>query len=749
MLVHRSEDRAARRRRHLAALALSAAALGSPAMAADPAASPAEDPAASPRPRVGIAFAGGGAKGCAHIGVLRVLDEMRIPVDYAAGTSMGAIIGGLYASGMDADQLEEVVLTVDWADALVDTPSRKDLVFRRKDDDLRYIQDVEAGIGRGGLTFPTGLRSGQKLNYLLRRFTLPVRTVRDFDELPVPFRAVATDISTGEMVVLEGGDLARALRASMAIPSLFSAVEIDGRLLVDGGVTNNVPVDVVRAMGADVVIAIDLGGEPKSEAQVGRSFLTILSQTLGMLTRSNMVPRLADADLVMSPETGAYGILEFDAAAAIIEAGEAEARRFAAELAALAVSEEEYAAWKASRRREPDPLPVVTAVRFEGNRRVDDRVIAGLIGLAPGAPFSAETARDDLARIFGLGDFESIDVELIPAGAGAEVVYQLREKPWGPHYLRFGLFFEVDDQGSNSLSVLAQVNSTRLNALGAEWKSELQLGPDRVLRTELYQPLSFERGWFVLPAVELRDRRIPIFTGGEEVAELGVESIEARLDLGYTFGRYGELRLGAAYASADVGRESGVPPPDVEARLGEHIDRGALLFDATADRLDSAKLPKDGSRVALTALAALEALGSDAEYAKVELHASRYHTWGRNTVFGNLAGGSSLDDPLPAYEQFPLGGLFSLSGFESFELTGDHYGLLRAGYYRRISKLFHLGGYVEVADVGPEIDQLADDPVVALTALLVADTVAGPLYAGLGTADGGETTLYLLFGRSL
>ena len=173
------------------------------------------------------------------------------------------------------------------------------------------------------------------------------------------------------------------------------------------------------------------------------------------------------------------------------------------------------------------------------------------------------------------------------------------------------------------------------------------------------------------------------------------------------------------------------------------------MLDATVDRLDSAKLPKDGTRFNLSALVALDDLGSDEDYAKAELRAGRYSTWGRNTVFANLAGGSSLDDPLPAYEQFPLGGLFSLSGFESFELTGDHYGLLRAGYYRRISKLFHLGGYVEVADVGPEIDQLADDPVVAVTALLVADTVAGPLYAGLGTADGGDTTLYLLFGRGL
>jgi NTE family protein len=341
----------------------------------------AQEPAGTPttRPKIGIAFSGGGAKGSAHIGVLKVLEEMHIPVDYAAGTSMGAIIGGLYASGLSPAELEDIMLEIDWADALIDRPSRHQLQFRRKNDDLHYISDLELGIGGDGLKYPLGLRSGQNINYLLTIITLPVRSVHDFDDLPIPFRAVATDIATGTPVVLDHGDLARAMRASMAIPTAFSPVELDGKLLVDGGVSNNIPVDVVRAMGADIVIAIDIGAPLLQAQQVRRSFLTILDQTLGLTTRGNMAARLEDADLVLTPEVGGFGTLDFGKVREIVDLGEAEARNRTSDLARLSIPEEEYAAWRASHKREPDPIPTIREVRVEGNSRVDTRIITPLI----------------------------------------------------------------------------------------------------------------------------------------------------------------------------------------------------------------------------------------------------------------------------------------------------------------------------------------------------------------------------------
>lgn len=702
---------------------------------------------ASPRPTIGIAFSGGGAKGCAHIGVLRVLEELRIPVDYVAGTSMGAIIGGLYASGLGPDELEETILAVDWADALRDKPGRRDLTFRRKDDDLRYIPGVELGVGRGGLRYPTGLRSGQKLNYLLRRFTLPVRTIRDFDQLPIPFRAVATDIATGEMVVLGSGDLARALRASMAIPSVFTPVEIDGRLLVDGGVTDNVPVDVVRAMGADVVIAIDIGAQFAEDEEVGRSLLAILGQTNRMITRGNMIARLAAADIVVTPDISGIGTLEFHRGREIIARGEAEARRMTDLLARYALDEGEYERWKSARRREPDPLPIVTRVEIEGNQRVDRRALATQIRLRAGAPFSAETAREDLSRLFGLGDFETVDVAIEPEGDEVAVVYQVREKSWGPTYLRFGLGFRADLEGESDLSVLAQANRTRINALGAEWKTELQLGSDRVLRTGFYQPLSFDPGWFVEPSAGYRRLDLVLFADSEPVAELDVEGWSTRLDLGYNFGRYGEARLGVERAELSPRRRSGMLPATLAALDGASFQRAGVALSAVVDRLDSATLPKDGSIGRLTAYRALEELGADDEYTRLELRAARFDTRGRHTVFADLGAGASPGGTLPIYDRFSFGGFFSLSGYLPGEIAGDNYGFVRIGYYLRLGGPFHAGGHVELLGVADRFGSVAGDPIVTGTALLIADTQVGPFYLAAGAGETGHRKLYVVFGR--
>lgn len=705
----------------------------------------------SARPRIGIAFSGGGAKGCAHIGVLKVLEEMHIPIDYAAGTSMGAIVGGLYASGLDTEELTDAILDVDWADALTDKPSRKNRSIRRKDDDLRYIPDLELGLGREGLKYPTGLRSGQKLGLLLRSLTLPVRGVDNFDDLTVPFRAVATDIATGSKVVLSHGDFARALRASMAIPTVFSAVEIDGKLLVDGGVSDNVPVDVVRAMGADVVIAIDIGAPLLAGPEAGRSFLTILNQTMGLITRANMAPQLAAADLVITPDVASYGTLQFSAGREIIAKGEAEARSLADRLRPYALSAEEYQAWKLSRRRERNPIPSITAVRVEGNQRVDSRVLAAQVHVQPGAPYSADAARDDLSRIFGLGDFETADAELVQDGDGHEsaaLVYRVREKPWGPTYLRAGIAFEANGQGAIDFGLLASVNRTRINALGAEWKTEVEFGSNAFLGTSFYQPLSFSRGWFVEPGFSYQRRDVPLYVERDRIAEFDVREAATRLDLGYAFGRYGELRLGLVDALVEPRRHTGTVPEEYEYLVGETFQRVGLAFAGVADRLDSATLPKNGSYTRLTAFYSLPDLGADDAYTKIGLKASRYGTRGRHTVFGVLdAGVSPGGENLPVYDQFVLGGFFSLSAYERGELRGDNFGLLRFGYYYRFGKVLHVGGFLEAARVAALPEDVLQNPVLSATAMMIADTAFGPLYLAFSGAEEGRRELYVIFGR--
>jgi len=266
-------------RRHRAVPALIALLMAMPAWAAD-------------RPKIGLALGGGGARGCAHVGVLRVLDKMHIPIDYIAGTSMGAVVGGLYASGLSVDEIERALVTTDWNDALADRTRYRELTFRRKDDENRYLTSFDAGLHGIRLALPSGLRSAQKLRFLLQSYLIPVAGVHDFSKLPIPFKAVASDIETGDAVVLDHGDLAAAIRASMSIPGVFSPMEMDGHLLVDGGITDNIPVDVARGMGADIVIAVDVGSPLLKREQLG-SMVAVTNQVLTILTRRNMAPQIA------------------------------------------------------------------------------------------------------------------------------------------------------------------------------------------------------------------------------------------------------------------------------------------------------------------------------------------------------------------------------------------------------------------------------------------------------------------------
>ena len=705
---------------------------------------------AGERPKIGIAFSGGGARGIAHIGVLKVFEELRIPVDYIAGTSMGSIVGGLYASGMTPDEIERAVLAVDWNDALQDRPSRDRLSFRRKDDDLRYVPDLELGVGRGGLRYPTGLRSGQKLGYLLRRLTLPVRPVDDFDQLPIPFRAVATDISNGEMVVLRQGDLARALRASMAIPTAFSAVEIDGRLLVDGGISNNIPVDVARSMGADVVIAIDIGEPLLTTEEVRSSLFSILSQTVGMITRANMKPRREQADLVIDPDVAGFGTLAFGRSAEIVQRGVDKTRAMARELARFSVSEEEYRQWREARRRAVAPPPIVTAVRFEGDTRVDPRVLQNVVRLAPGKPLDLAVVEEDLGRVFGLGDFEGVDFDLAPdpGGGGVIAIFRLHDKTWGPNYLRFGLQLSTDANGRNDLGVLVKLNATRLNRRGAEWTTALKIGGDRYVVSEFYQPFTFKTGWFGAVHAGYENRLAGIFVNGDKLADLETRDSFLGGDLGYTFGDLGEARLGLLRRWVLARTATGALPPSLDPFLDRTINLGGVVLSTVFDRLDNAKIPHRGGLFRLTAFQSVTGLGAEVDYTKVGVKLSKFYTRGRDTLFGTLEGGFSPGNDLPVFDEFAFGGLFSLSGFAQDELRGQNFGVARLGYLHRLGRAFYLGGYGEAGRAAVTTSDIVINPILALTAVAAYDTPLGPLYLGYGVAQGSHRQLYLLFGRS-
>ena len=388
--------------------------------------------AAQERPRIGLVLSGGGARGAAHIGVLKALEELHIPIDYIAGTSMGAVVGGLYAGGLSPQQLEQDLLHVDWDSAFSDQSPRRDMPFRRREDDLNHLVKLNLGYKDGRFVLPRALIAGQNLTANLRGLTLPVAAISDFNQLPVPFRAVATDISDGTMVVLDHGDLASAIRASMSIPGVFAPVEIDGRLLVDGGLVRNLPVDVVRAMGADVVIAVDIGTPLLARKELD-SVLGISTQTFRILTRGNTEQQMAllgPGDVAIIPRLDSIGFADFTSGAQAIARGEAATRQLAPALRRYSVSEAQYRDFLLRQRVHPTPEPPrIDFVRVENDSPVADSAIRRLVRVQPGQLLDATALREDIARVYGLGDFDRVDYRVVVEDGKRGLIISAPESP--------------------------------------------------------------------------------------------------------------------------------------------------------------------------------------------------------------------------------------------------------------------------------------------------------------------------------
>ncbi|MDH3441851.1 MAG: patatin-like phospholipase family protein, partial [Gammaproteobacteria bacterium] len=459
--------------------------LASPAVIAQPAEDPGE------RLRIGLVLGGGGARGAAHIGVLKELERQRIPIDAIAGTSMGAIVGSLYASGMTPDELEALVGSIDWADAFIDNPQRQGLSYRRKQDDAAYPVKLELGLSDGEVLVPKGLIQGQKLQLILREQLLHVAHVTNFDDLPTPFRAVASDIATGEVYVMGRGDLALAARASMSAPGIFSPVVVDGRTLVDGGLGGNVPVSVVRDMDVDVVIAVDVEF-PLYKPEQLQSALAISEQMLTILIRKEtrrQLSELDEHDILIRPDMGDYGSTNFDDIVDIITPGESATVDAATRLSAYSMSERDYQAFATAKRRpaaEPETIDFVRVL--DAGPLSADELVARLDTKA-GDRVDTQQLAADLDRLYGLQYYQHVDYRLVREDGRTGVEFRTTAKSWGPNFLKFGLSLEDDFEGSTAFNVAARVTATGLNSLGAEWRNDVQLGTNPRFDSELYQPL--------------------------------------------------------------------------------------------------------------------------------------------------------------------------------------------------------------------------------------------------------------------
>ncbi len=708
--------------------------------------------ASTNRPRVGLVLGGGGALGFAHVGVLKVLEEAQVPIDYIGGTSMGAIIAGLYASGLSPAEIEQFLMGLDWWDVLNDKTPRAQLEFRQKEDDGRYF-GLDLGVKRSGVAMSAGLASGQKFNNLLELLTLRVAGVTNFNELPIPFRAVATDVEKGEMVVMADGRVATAMRASMAVPGAFTPVLRDGRMLVDGGIVNNIPVDVVKTMGADVIIAVDVG--KKSDAQKSDRADTlgdVLGNTYAIMQRPKQLLQMAHAQLLIQPETWRYTASDFHRVAEIIPLGRLEAEKARPSLSAYAVSAEDYAAFLAKQRRPVTEPPVVSELVVNGCERVDPRVMRGRIFSEVGAPLSPDTVLRDLRRMYGLGEFEQIQFHIRPDPDGrAALFYDVREKPWGPTYLKLGLNLRSDFDNDAEWGILANVTRRSLNRLGAEWRNELQFGGRQRALSEFYQPVDTRGFFFLAPSIEYDDRIESIYEGEDKTAEYDITVLRARLDLGIQLRHYAELRVGPVWGTGKATVSTGASDlPELDE------DVGGISVRLTADRLDRSAFPRDGYRAHIEYMGASEDLGGDRTYDRLYAYYKHFASVGDHTFQWGLTGGSSLDSDLPEYDRFKLGGPFLFSGLTEGQKRGAYLGVGSLGYRHRLTRLPpSLGQATYVlfrADLGnvwqESGDVDVDDTLLGGSVGWGADTILGPILFGYGRAEEGFDTWYFSLGTS-
>lgn len=710
---------------------------------------PAQQTAA--RPRVGLVLSGGGARGLAHIGVLRVLEELKVPVDLVVGTSMGAVVGGAYASGRSVDELEALVKSANWDAILADRPARERLAIRRREDDERLPSRIEFGFDlRHGARLPAGAAGNGQLEATLTAL-LPTQRLDDpLRRLPLPFRAVATDLLSGAMLDQADTPLFEALRASMAVPGVFSPLRVNGRPRVDGGLVRNLPVDIARQLGADIIIAVNVG-TPLLEDREITSAVMVANQMLQILTEQNVqrsLRELRPQDIVIDPDLGGMGFMEFSRADEAMSTGRRAALAAGERLAALAAPAAQ-AALQAQRLGQPEaalgalPLGELT---ITGTRRLNPEALRAELGLRPGDAIGRAELSRAVERLDGTGDLERIETEIDDRDGRRDVEFRLTEADWAASRLRLGLELYSDFADASSYSLVAMHVANWLNPWGAELRSVARIGTTRGLNTEFHQPLGPGSRWFASAKLGYEAGASDIFNQGQRALRLSSSLTSAQLELGHRVAGLGDVRLGIGRlrASNEV-----VLPLLSGSRASNTYSQQYL--ELHTDTLDSLAFPSRGQWTTVR----IEWLQPRGEGGVVNasllgLTAFRLGEWA-----GQLYGEYAHAERGQARS---LGGYLRLSGTPDGALLGENMLLARLVMARRIGQMpVGLGGAVrmgfslETGAVGNGAGlKLSNLPrhgwQQAASGFLSVDTRFGPFFLALGATRGGHTSAYLLLG---
>lgn len=705
------------------------------------------------QPRVGLVLSGGAARGLAHIGVIKALEEQGVRIDAIAGTSMGAVIGGLYASGYSVAELEQVALTMDWREVLSDDPPRTDVPFRRKQDDRDFLIKQRLSFrDDGSLGLPLGVIQGQNLALLLERLLVRSSDVRDFDRLPIPFRAVATDIANDEKVVFRSGHLPQVIRASMSIPAVFAPVELDGRLLVDGGMVDNIPVDVARDMGVDRVIVVDIGTPLKPRKEL-LTVVDVLNQSTTMMTRRNSEQQLAtlrDSDVLVQPNMTGFEVTDFGRSEELIEAGYQAAKALQPRLAQMVRRGGGNPALTLARSAQ-QRAPVIHAIEVDNDSKVGDEVIRNYIRQPIGEPLDMARLQRDMGTLYGLDYFERVQYRVVSRDERNTLVIDAREKRTGTDYLRLGLNLSDDFNGDSVFNLGASFRKNGINRLGAEWLTRVQLGDRQELFSEFYQPLDVGSRWFVAPSVRVDAWNVESVLDNDPIAEYRVKRYGYGFDIGRQIANNGELRFGVGQAWGDA-----------KVRIGERdqpefsFTEGYYELQYAFDTMDNVDFPHEGEQIEVKLRQYDASLGADDRYRQWQVNLDKAFSDGPNSLVIGGRYGRTLDDAEIVTSSFQLGGARQLSGFRQDALAGQNVSLGRLVYYRRMTPRsflpldfpLYLGASLERGRVWNNDNAFDSGYINAASVFLGYETPLGPLNFSYGLNDENEKALYLNLGHS-
>lgn len=638
-----------------------------------PAPAPQAPQADAGRPRVGLVLGGGGARGAAHIGILEVLQQLHVPVDCIVGTSMGGLVTGAFAAGQTPAEMSEALANADWDAMFQDNPDFYDMSYRNKRLSQIYLPGSELGVTPKGLQYAPGIVSGQKIKAFFNELVHDDRGERLIQDLPIPIALIATDIVTGDRVVMRDGSLSQAMRASMSVPGLMAPVERDGAKLVDGGLVDNVPIAEARQLcRADVVIAVNVGSPLLKADQIG-SLLSVSAQMVNILTEQNVKRSLAllkPTDIYIQPDLTGITAGDFKLSAKTAQRGRDAALLAADKLKALAVGEARYASWQAHLNVVVPAPPRVDAIEIVGLERVNQAEVTRQITQQAGEPLDTETLNQDLLRVYGEGYFETVDYSLLRDRDRNILRVTPIEKSWGPDYLRFGLALMTDRSTGSTYALRAAYHKTWADALGAEMLASVQIGNRMGIGLDYYQPLDAKQSFFFEPAVLARREYLSLFENDNKVAEYAVIESRADIALGARIGALGQARVGwrQTYKRANLSIGSPVLPE-------YSVDFGGAYVSIDLDRNDRIYQPRNG-----WAAQGSYFVANGKGYSKLlaELRGAKQigSDW---VVQARASYQGSPTGQLPIYDVAELGGFLNLSAFAPKQMLGDDatYGGLR------------------------------------------------------------------------